>query len=212
MMKKKILAVAAISAVLLLTGCGSKKDANKSNFAEAIQSYLDTRNGVCISLPAKEAPFRLEQKPFFDIINAQEKATAMVSAGLLSARDIEMPQPGTNKLVPGAEYSLTDAGKKYLVKGGSGNLGNWDGFCGGKFKVKEVENFTEPADMFGAKISQVNYAYEVDDVPVWAKEPSIQAQFPNLKPALAPTAADKAVLVATNDGWIHEMLFKKRGG
>ncbi|SAK48793.1 hypothetical protein AWB80_01267 [Caballeronia pedi] len=66
--------------------------------------------------------------------------------------------------------------------------------------------------MFGAKISQVNYTYEVDGVPAWTKGSSLQAQFPNLVTALAPTAADKAVLVATNDGWMHEMLFKKRGG
>ncbi|KXV15809.1 hypothetical protein CR51_02080 [Caballeronia megalochromosomata] len=207
-----MLSAIGITAAMLLSACGSKKDANKSNFADAIQSYLDTRNGVCISLPAKEAPFRLEKKTLFDIIHAQEKATAMVSAGLLSARDIEMPQPGTNKLVAGTEYSLTDSGKKFLVKGGSGNLGNWDGFCGGKYKVREVENFTEPADMFGAKISQVNYTYEVDGVPAWTKDSSLQAQFPNLVTALAPTAGDKAVLVATNDGWMHEMLFKKRGG
>ncbi|WP_246290981.1 hypothetical protein [Paraburkholderia fynbosensis] len=40
-----------------------------------------------------------------------------------------------NQMVAGVEYSVTDEGKKYLVKGAAGNLGNWDAFCGGKYSV-----------------------------------------------------------------------------
>ncbi|WMY11304.1 hypothetical protein [Paraburkholderia phenoliruptrix] len=66
--------------------------------------------------------------------------------------------------------------------------------------------------MFGTKISQVNYLYEVDDAPAWAKQPAIQAAYPSLQHDLSGAPGDKAVLVATNDGWMHERLFKSKGG
>lgn len=147
-----------------------------------------------------------------DFINAPEKAAALVSAGLLSAKDMDVKSAFGNQMVPGAQYSLTDEGKKYLVKGGAGNIGGWDAFCGGKYKVKEVENFTQPADMFGSKISQVNFLYEVDDAPSWAKQPAIQAAYPSVQHDVTGSPGDKAVLVATNDGWMHERLFKSKGG
>jgi hypothetical protein len=205
--------IAAVTCGLLaLTGCGSKQDANKSNFQSAIQDYLDTKKGVCVMVPAKEMPFTLQKSGGMNFNNEPEKAAALVSAGLLSAKDTHVKAAFGNQTVAGTQYSLTDDGKKYLVKGAAGNLGNWDAFCGGKYKVKEVENFTQPADMFGTKISQVNYLYEVDDAPAWAKQPAIQAAYPSVQHDVTGSPEDKAVLVATNDGWMHERLFKSKGG
>lgn len=209
----KLTVIASIMASLVaLAGCGSKQDANKSNFQSAIQDYLNTRKGVCVMLPAKEVPFTFQKAGGFHVMNEPEKAAALVSAGLLSAKDTQVKAFIGNQMVPGVEYSLTDEGKKYLVKGGAGNVGNWDAFCGGKYKVKEVENFTQPADMFGAKVSQVNYLYEVDDAPNWAKVPALQTAYPLVKHDLTGSPGDKAVLVSTSEGWMHERLFKSKGG
>lgn len=209
----KLTVIASIMASLVaLAGCGSKQDANKSNFQSAIQDYLNTRKGVCVMLPAKEVPFTFQKTGGFHVMNEPEKAAALMSAGLLSAKDTQVKAFIGNQMVPGVEYSLTDEGRKYLVKGGAGNVGNWDAFCGGKYKVKEVENFTQPADMFGAKVSQVNYLYEVDDVPNWAKVPALQAAYPLVKHDLTGAPGDKAVLVSTSEGWMHERLFKSKGG
>lgn len=211
MLRTSVIA-AVTSSLFLLSGCGSKQDANKSNFQSAIQDYLDTKKGVCVMLPAKDVPFTLQKTGGMNFINEPEKAAALVSAGLLSEKDTEVKAAFGNQMVAGIQYSLTDDGKKYLVKGAAGNLGNWDAFCGGKYKVKEVENFTQPADMFGTKISQVNYLYEVDDAPAWAKQPAIQAAYPSVQHDLSGAPGDKAVLVATNEGWMHERLFKSKGG
>ncbi|MFM0219787.1 MULTISPECIES: hypothetical protein [Paraburkholderia] len=211
MLKASAIAAATCS-LLALAGCGSKQDANKSNFQAAIQDYLDTKKGVCVMVPAKELPFTLQKSGGMNFINEPEKAAALVGAGLLSAKDTQVKAAFGNQMVAGVEYSLTDEGRKYLVKGAAGNLGNWDAFCGGKYKVKDVENFTQPADMFGTKISQVNYLYEVDDAPAWAKQPAIQAAYPSVQHDLSGAPGDKAVLVATNDGWMHERLFKSKGG
>lgn len=60
----KVKVIAAVTCCLLaLAGCGSKQDANKSNFQSAIQDYLDTKKGVCVMLPAKEVPFTLQKNP-----------------------------------------------------------------------------------------------------------------------------------------------------
>lgn len=211
MLKLSVVAVVS-SCLFVLSGCGSKQDANKSNFQSAIQDYLDTTKGVCVMLPAKDVPFTLQKTGGMNFINEPEKAAALVRAGLLSAKDTEVKAAFGNQMVAGVQYSLTDEGKKYLVKGAAGNLGNWDAFCGGKYKVKEVENFTQPADMFGTKISQVNYTYVVDDAPNWLKQSAIQSQYPNAKAGLDEPAPYKAVLVATNEGWMHERLFKSKGG
>ncbi|XUW91491.1 hypothetical protein OH764_31865 [Burkholderia sp. M6-3] len=211
MLKAGVIAAVTCS-LLAFAACGSKQDANKSNFQSAIQDYLDTKKGVCVMVPAKDLPFTLQKSGGMNFINEPEKAAALVSAGLLSAKDTQVKAAFGNQMVAGVEYSLTDEGKKYLVKGGADNMGKWDAFCGGKYKVKEVENFTQPADMFGTKISQVNYLYEVDDAPAWAKQPAIQAAYPSVQHDLSGAPGDKAVLVVTNDGWMHERLFKSKGG
>lgn len=61
MLKKNVIA-AVTSSLFLLTACGSKQDASKSNFQSAIQDYLNTKTGVCVMMPAKEAPFTLQKK------------------------------------------------------------------------------------------------------------------------------------------------------
>src|SRR6202042_198653 len=109
---------------------------------------------------------------------------------LLTASDTDVAGMFPNQKVPATEYSLTEEGKKYLVKSGAGNVGGFDAFCGGKYKVKEVENFTEPADMFGTKISQVNFTVVAEDAPNWAKQPQVKAAYPDVTGGLdAPQPA-----------------------
>lgn len=205
------LSVLSCAALLALPGCGDKKEASKGNFQSAIQAYMDTTPGACVALPAKEAPFSLEKDGGF-FRDRLAKAAALVEAGLLSARDTEITVPGSARKVAGTEYSLTEEGKKFLAKEGGGNIGRFDAFCAGKYKVTEVLNFTDPAETFGMKISQANYRYSVDGAPKWAALPSIRAAFPEFAKDFQSEAANKAVLVSTSDGWMHERLFKAKGG
>ncbi|WP_439672817.1 Lipoprotein (plasmid) [Cupriavidus necator] len=208
------LTLSIVSAVTLLalTGCGSKQDATKSNFKAAIQDYFDKTKGACVMAPAKSFPFKIEKKDGLRFMRNPEKAAALAKAGLLSEAEAEMPSqnPWNKTPIPATEYGLTEFGKKFLIKGAGGNIENWDGFCGGKFKVVEVDNFTQPADMFGSKVSQVNYTYEIVDAADWTKVPEMRAAYPQLK-AASEKARDKTVLVATSEGWMHERLFKSGG-
>nr|WP_315595568.1 hypothetical protein [uncultured Cupriavidus sp.] len=196
-------------ALIALVGCGSKQDANKGNFKAAIQDYYDKSNGVCVMAPAKAFPYKIEKKDGLRSLRNPEKAAALVKAGLLSESEAEMPSESqwNKEPIPANEYALTELGKRYLVKGAGGNISNWDGFCSGKAKVVEVESFTEPADRFGMKISQVNYTYEIPDAPDWAKVPEMRATYPQLQ-AASEKKRDKTVLIATSEGWVHEQLFR----
>lgn len=200
--------IAAVAA-LVLAGCGSSKEANKSNFKAAIQAYLNSKPGACVALPQEQTPFKIEKNGFDRA--ALNRADALVEVGLLTRRDADVPPyAGATRLVPGFEYDLSAQGKKHLVKEAAGSIGKWDGFCAGKYKVVEVTNFSEPGDAFGLKVSQVNYRYKVEGPASWAGTPAIRSAYPHLARDLGDDPSDKAVLVATNDGWMHERLFKAK--
>ena len=210
-MNRYFIAAVAVS-ILVLNACGSSKDASKANFKTAVQAYLNTKPGACIPLPSKDMPFQIEKSGGF-FRDSLTKADVLVEAGLLVRHDAEVPNlPGSTRMVPGFEYNLTDDGKKQLVKAAGGNIANWDGFCAGKYKVVEIVNFTDPADAFGTKISQVNYKYKVEDPAAWAKSPKVLAAFAQLAKDMKDDASDKAILVSTNEGWMHEGLSKAKGG
>lgn len=195
----KLVAVSSIA--LALAACGSAKDANKSNFSKAIQAYLDTQNGICANLPARELPFRLENQ---DMLGQGRKARAdaLADAGLLSKHDTELKAlfGGT---VPGTEYEVTELGRRYL-----GERHKF-AFCTGSYTVVDVDNFTEPSDMMGMKVSQVNFHYKAKDTADWIKNDKVQAAYTNVAEEAKSDIRGHAGLVLTNDGWLHERLFKR---
>jgi hypothetical protein len=86
------------------------------------------------------------------------------------------------------------------------------GFCIGKATVNEIGQFSEPSEMFGQRISRVNYTYEVSNFPEWAKLPEVIEAIKGLRADIgSATAPIKKldVLVMTNNGWVHEKLFKQ---
>ncbi|MBA6116823.1 hypothetical protein MXF29_13800 [Pseudomonas sp. NC26] len=43
------------------------------------------------------------------------------------------------------------------------------GLCFGKAQVTAIEQFSEPGEMMGQKISRVTYAYKITGLPDWAR-------------------------------------------
>ncbi|KDB72279.1 hypothetical protein AZ21_0494 [Bordetella bronchiseptica B20-10725633] len=199
---------AITSLALTLAACGSAKDANNSNFSKAIQAYLDTQKGLCAAIPAKGLPFTLANQ---DMLGGQSKkrADALVDAGLLTKRDTEVKAMFGNKMEPATEYQITDTGKKFLVANGANTMAGQDAFCSGKYTVVEVSNFTEPSDMMGVKLSQVNYRYKVEGADDWAKSESMRANYKNFAERTQGDIQGKAAVILTNDRWMHERLFKR---
>lgn len=192
---------------ILLAACGSARDANKSNFSKAIQAYLDTQKGLCASVPGEKLPFSLANQGMFG--NSKKMADALADAGLLSRQDTQVKAMFGNRMEAGTEYQITDMGKQYLVPGGANTVGGHDAFCSGKYEVAEVENFTEPSEMMGATISRVNFRYRVAGGAGWTRSEGLAANYRSFKEQADGEIKGNAVLVLTNEGWLHERLFRR---
>lgn len=193
---------------LILAACGNPKDATKSNFSKSIQSYLDTQHGLCAAIPAMEVPFTLENKGGFNT-QAKKRADALVNAGLLTKQDTEIKATFGNRMEPATEYQVSDSGKKHLTPKAADTLGRQDAFCSGKYVMVDVDNFTEPSDMMGMKVARVNFRYKVDGLADWTKSEALRADFKNVADQSQGDIEGKATLILTNNGWIHERLFKQ---
>ena len=209
--------VSAIGVALLLTACGSANDANKDNFAKAIDAQLATR---CISVnpggllmsgntfPLSTAIETAGKHGFGTTSEAQAKAAneekfakadALVKEGLLTKKDAPVKPMFGKDMVPGRVYTLTDAGKKVLQRP------DYSALCVGHYKVDEVVDFTVPGSAMGVTISRVNYIYSPTGVASWATSDAMKAAFPHLASELASGQKGRATMVLKNDGWSAEL-------
>lgn len=75
----------------------------------------------------------------------------------------------------------------------NGNMRPFAHLCLGDGKVDEIVRWTEPADMFGQKLTQVTYRYSATNLP--ATLPADDRR------QLETPQEAKATLVQTSDGW-----------
>lgn len=181
-------ALASAVLTLLLAGCAELGDREVRSALE--ESFGDT--GVCWALENMENvsfPIRTG----FDPTATQGNAIlgGLRSLGFIRVRPIET---SGNRFgffsQPGMEVSLTPEGER---------AGVWDrekGFCLGNKRVTEVVRFSEPADHMGARISQVEYRWAIEDTPAWADATA----FREVRGFAGPVEAN-AVLRKDNDGW-----------
>lgn len=209
--------LALLTAALSLAACSSSQDASKSNFKTAIQAYYDA-NPACLEVEAEfphvTAPTDMGYKRTAPILDE------LVNLGFLSSTPVErdkrgfFPADGPREKEPATQYTLTDKGKQVASKptGRPFASHNTD-FCYGKYRVVEVTNFTAPADTFGQKVTRVHYTYQADDIADWAKSSeALQTHWQQLVRDIASEETPykgRAALVLTNEGWMHEKLFKQ---
>ncbi len=226
---RSVVVVAAVAA--LVAGCSDPKAASKKNFETAINDWISV-NPPCLSLPytGVRAADRAADAGVFPLyveaavsehpvrLANQKKAAApfeaLAAAGLLKGKPAEITQTGyfsgpKPKLAVVA-YSLTPEGEKaYSAKGNSRMMAD-PSFCYGEPVVKELVRFTEPGDMMGMTVSQVEYTWQLKNLPEWAKSKPMQAQFPQLARDNAETLGGKAAAILTNEGWVHERAMTRR--
>ncbi|MDD5113834.1 MAG: hypothetical protein PHC94_07440 [Methylobacter sp.] len=194
---------------IVVAGCSDPKAANEKNFKASIQQYLDTAYPKCYV--RTEFPTTIE----WDFVGIKSKLRALAKAGWVIEKEggRETPILGGGKETV-STFDLTEEGRKFYKADIEKTIGGKTigGFCFGKARIKDVTQFSEPSDMFGQRITHVNYTYEVYDLPVWTKTPEITAAFDNIKGDVETEktpAKALDVLVLTNNGWVHEKLFKK---
>nr|WP_314432314.1 hypothetical protein [uncultured Brevundimonas sp.] len=225
---RSIVAVAAFA--VLVAGCSDPKAASKKNFETAINDWV-SQNPPCLPLPysgvsaadraadagvfpiyveaaVSEHPMRLENQK-----KAAVPFEALAAAGLLKGEPAEITQSGffagpQPKLAVVA-YTLTPEGEKAFSEKGASRRISIPSFCYGEPAVKEIVRFTEPGDMMGMTFSQVEYTYQLKNLPEWAKSKPMQETFPQLARDNADTLEGKAAVVLMNEGWVHEQAMKR---
>lgn len=218
--------VAGVSAILL-SGCGDPKKASEENFKTAINGYLE-KNPLCIVLPTSTVQPAGENRgyaalPIYYPMPSQpgrsqelfrrqtQQADALVSAGLMEAKDATIPQRGMfaddNRDIKVKAYDLTDTGRQALAKPDDGSQSAFrssrNRLCYGTPEVPEITQFTEPADAMGVSVSRVAYTYRLKDKADWATNAAMLEAFPALKRTTEDKVEDKADVVLTNKGWVH---------
>lgn len=181
----------------VLAGCQDMKKADEANFRSAIQSYLDTRNGLCVGVPGRQYPYQAEHDSAL-AVEDRARLAALEGAGLLR-------QVGAQDA---PRYELAPAGEPYLVRGDAQRQGLHDAFCTGRLVVDSITSFTEPADVGGLKVSRVNYVYHLQDAAAWLQWSAVQKNYPELAAFMGPAVQGQALLVLTNKGWIHQNQFR----
>lgn len=195
-----------------LVGCSNPQNATDANFKDAIQKYFnDTR--ACFSIDVA-FPYEHEKKRNKNVILEE-----LVKLGLLSKEDsIKVSENMFNKKLltkeSAVKYSLKAKGEKVatLIRKNTAFSSGKTKICYGVYKVEDIIDFSEPADMFGQKISKVNYTYKISNVASWAENDVLKMKYATLKKDLNSSQKSergKVILILTNKGWLHKKQFKK---
>ncbi len=208
---RKLVACLALTSSITLTGCSDPKAANEKNLGAAIQAYLDQTYPQCYV----RMKFPLEG---FVPDSQRRQLEALKSVGFVSEKELSRKEykewgSGETRVNIQSVFDLTDEGRKnYRLDTEGYGAGKFGGFCFGKATVKEIVNFTEPSEALGHKITRVNFTYQVDDIPAWARNDGLTAGNQRLRTDIESgkkPAKEEATLIATNKGWIHERLFRQ---
>ena len=212
--------IISVGLITILAGCGSPRDASKDNFKNVINEYLD-KNCILISPRYNKFPVTVELLPTDNKWAAKknpektQKYDALVSIGMLEVKDgsaqANKGMFSTEKItVPTKIYSLSEKGREAFVKNTRRVFfgGTNQGFCVATYQVNEIISFSDPSQMMGYTVSNVNFSFSPKNIRKWAANENITKAFPRLGERLEENQEKSAALVLMNDGWIHENEMK----
>jgi len=192
-MYRKIVPLALLAT---LAGCSNSEETSEASFQKAAQAYLDTQYPRCFvisSFPTKTQDF--------DLHGTNKALHALAQVGVVSEKEISRTEVPA-RLWQAARtdiyyaYDLTDEGRKYYKAD--------NGLCFGKAQVTAIEQFSEPSEVTGQKMSNVTYAYKITGLPAWAGDEGVKASIAELGKAVASNEAplkETRAMVLTSQGW-----------
>ncbi|MFV7431154.1 MULTISPECIES: hypothetical protein [Pseudomonas] len=192
-MYRKIVPLALLAT---LAGCSNSEETSEASFQKAAQAYLDTQYPHCFvisSFPTKTQDF--------DLHGTNKALHALAQVGVVSEKEISRTEVPA-RLWQAARtdiyyaYDLTDEGRKYYKAD--------NGLCFGKAQVTAIEQFSEPSEVTGQKMSNVTYAYKITGLPAWAGDEGVKASIAELGKAVASNEAplkETRAMVLTSQGW-----------
>jgi hypothetical protein len=186
-----------IALALVLTGLfafatGCKKQVDQTQFKSAInKSFIGRHECVWpqpIKLPAQTDPSKDEKTRDFD---------ALTDAGLLIRESAEKKRPlvGSKQV---NNYNLSDKGHPAWTP--DVNQPGYGNFCFGHFNVTAIDNAT-PNDPSNPTQYTVNYSYEVEGIPDWARTPESMRTFRKIAADTSIQSATATLVKSTDGGW-----------
>ncbi|OCL86276.1 hypothetical protein [Arcobacter porcinus] len=175
-MKKQLLG--AIILAFALFACSDPKAATKDNFESVINKYLlENKEHFSCSYLGNNFPFRddtgLRKKhlqKYLDLGLLTEETEVKIHKGAFMGQDMR---------VEINTYDLTELGKEHYKN---------EQFCFGEPKVKQIIGFTEPVELMGQKVTEVNYELKLEYLPNWYK--------------IDTTTNKRITLKLTDNGWV----------
>ncbi len=192
-MYRKIVPLALLAT---LAGCSNSEDISEASFQKAAQAYLDTQYPHCFVISS--FPTRTQD---FDLHGTNKALHALAQVGVVSEKEISRTEVPA-RLWQAARtdiyyaYDLTDEGRKYYKAD--------SGLCFGKAQVTAIEQFSEPSEVTGQKMSNVTYAYKITGLPAWAANEQVKASVAELGKAVASNDTplkETRAMVLTSQGW-----------
>lgn len=205
------LIILALTGIIGLTACGNKTDANEKNFGIAMNNFLEKRGRLCLSF--EHWPVQLNQSELaFKEKMAFSKANQMAvleSIGLVKSSDKETKR--FNIKVKHKEYILTDAATPFIgertvptfsLEAGEGTAIQ-KSICWGKRGLDRIVKWEGPLKSGNFEVAGITYTYKINNMAEWAKNPKIQAAFPEIKSVIAnaTTQENQHAVKLTSQGW-----------
>jgi len=186
-----------IALAMVLTGLfacanGCRKQVDKAAFISAINKSYDGQH-VCVwpeptKLPAQADPSKDEKTRGYD---------ALTNAGLLIREYVEMKQSRASSIQTN-KYSLSDKGhSSWTPDPNHPDSGN---FCFGRLNVTAIDKAT-PNDPSNPTQYNVNYQYEIEGIPGWARTPESMRAFPKIAADTSIQSATTALVKSIDGGW-----------
>jgi len=199
----------------IFNGCSNPQDANETNFKNSVQAYLDKEYPKCYY--TENFPVTTEQ-----MFSNEKLLRLLAKIGILTEKETGGKKHDVSKgwgfdkdknMIPVYSYELTEEGRKYYTPEAETRMnGNKvGGFCFGKAKVSAIDQFTEPSDMMGKKVSRVSFSYSVTGYPEWVKDDQVKSDIKGLKEDVESENNPKKEimdLILTNKGWVLERFLK----
>jgi hypothetical protein len=187
-----------IALTLVVTGLfacaiGCKKEVDKAEFKTAINKSFTGRHECVwpqpIELPAQTDPSKDESTRVFN---------ALTDAGLLIRGSAERQRflVGSKQV---NKYDLSDKGRPAWTPDPS--QPGYGNFCFGHFNVTAINSAT-PNDPSNPTQYTVNYSYEVEGVPDWARTPESMMTFPKIAADTSIQTATAMVAKDANGDWV----------
>ena len=186
------IALAIVLAGLFCCADGCRKQVDKAAFISAIDKSYHGQH-LCVwseptKLPAQIDPSKDEKFRDYD---------ALTDAGLLIREYVEMKQSRVS-FTQLNKYGLSDKGHSAWVA--DPNHPDSGNFCFGHFNVTAIDK-AAPNDPSNPTQYTVNYEYEVEGIPEWARTPESMRAFRKIAAGTSIQSATTVLVKSPDGGW-----------